>query len=386
MRAWRGPDRESGQECFAILHSISARNVLFALFALAIGFGGGVGGGLVADRISGDDPAPQIAVPPSEPSEGDRLRAAIALVLPAVVTVIAELPPQQLDDGSILEQQNIGSGIVISDEGHVITNFHVVTGAEEVSILLVTGERRSAVAVWDDSPYTDLAVIRVSPQGLRKAQFGDSTALTPGDTVVAITGGSLGLQHSVSAGIVSALGRTWPRNGVILEDLVQTDAAVNHGDSGGALVNLNGEVVGLITTVVRRDAAGRTVEGVAFAQSSNSLAAVVESIVSRGRFLRPRPGIERPGIHHLELSPAFSEEQGFAVSFGALVLAPEPGSPAELAGVLPGDIVVALNGVAVDFVRPLPNLFKDLAPGADAELSILRGARQLRITISPWRE
>lgn len=360
--------------------------MLFALFALAIGFSGGVGGGLVAERISGDEPAPQIAVSPSEPSEGERLRAAIELVLPAVVTVIADLPAQQLDDGSVLVQQNIGSGIVISDEGYVITNFHVVSGAEEVSIMLVTGERRPAVAVGDDAPFTDLAVIRVSPQGLRSVRFGDSAALTPGDPVAAISGGSLGLQHSVSAGIVSALGRAWPRNGVILEDLVQTDAAVNPGDSGGALVNLSGEVVGLITTVVRRDAAGRTVEGVAFAQSSNSLAAVVESIVSRGRFLRPRPGIERPGIQHLELSPSFSEAQGIPVPFGALVLAPEPGSPAELAGVLPGDIVVALNGVAVDFARPLPNLFKELAPGADAELSILRGARQLRITVSPWRE
>ena len=314
------------------------------------------------------------------------MRAAIALVLPAVVTVIADLPPQELDDGSIFLQQNIGSGVVISDEGHVITNFHVVSGAEEVSIMLVTGERRPAVPVWDDSPYTDLAVIRVASQGLRSAQFGDSAALTPGEPVAAIAGGSLGLQHSVTSGIVSALGRAWPRNGVILEDLVQTDAAVNHGDSGGALVNLDGELVGLITTVVRRDAAGLTVEGVAFAQSSNSLAAVVESIVTRGRFLRPRPGIERPGIHHIELSPAISEQQGFPVPFGALVLAPEPGSPADLAGVRSGDIVLALNGVAVDFDRPLPNLFKDLAPGADAELSILRGARQLMITVSPWRE
>ena len=306
--------------------------------------------------------------------------------LPAVVTVIVDLPPQRLDDGRLVTSQNIGSGVIVSDAGHVITNFHVVDGGESFTVVLATGEQRPARALSDDSPFADLAVLQVPSQGLRSIPFGDSAALTRGERVIAVSGGPVFFDNSVTVGVVSAIGRSWPRTGVILEDLVQTDAAVNHGDSGGALVNLDGELVGLLTTVVRRDASGRAVEGISFAQSSNSMRAAVEGIIATGFYARARPGIERPTRHHVEISPELAEERGLPVPAGALVIAPEPGSPAEAGGVRPGDIVVALNGVAVDFDHPLPNLLKRLPRGADADLFIIRDGRQLLITVSPWQE
>ena len=361
------------------------------MLALAIGLSAGVAGGVVATRFDGDATAAAVTatVPAPTPARAtfdERVQQAIARALPAVVTVLTSFPPQRLDDGRILERGGIGTGIVISDAGYVITNYHVVQGASEIIVVLDTLEERPAILVGDDSPFTDLAVLLMPPEGLRVATLGVSSTLDRGDPVVAIAGALFGFEHSVSLGVVSATGRQFPRNGVILEDLIQTDAAVNHGDSGGALINLDGEVIGLLTTVVRNDANGRAVQGVAFAQSSDALRAVIESIIATGSYPRPRPGIERPTVQHIEISPEFATAEGLPVPFGALIVAPAPGSPAERAGVRAGDIVVAMNGVAVDFDNPLPNLLKRLAPGQLVDLLIIRDGRERLITLSPWLE
>jgi S1-C subfamily serine protease len=266
-----------------------------------------------------------------------------------------------------------------------MTNFHVIDGAQEIRIVLATGEQRPAITLSDDSPFTDLAVLLVPPNGLRTADFGNSAELRPGDTVLAIARGRLSDAHeTVTAGVVSGIGRTWARNGILLEDLVQTDASVNAGDSGGALINLDGEFVGLLTTVVRTDGSGRSVHGVSFAQSSNSLRPVFERIVEQGSYPRARLGIERPLHHHLEISPSLALDQDLPVKFGALIVNTEPGSPADSAGVRAGDIIVSVNGSTVDFNNPLPNLLKRLTVGADADLLLIRDGEEFLITISPW--
>ena len=357
--------------------------------ALLVSVGGGVAGGVIATRIDGEASAPAaIEALAPEPALNARIRSAVDRVLPAVVTVLADLPPELDADGNVFTTRNVGSGIVISDAGHVVTNFHVINGAQELTVMLATGERRRAVLVSDDFPFTDLAVLAIPPGGLRVASFGDSSALRPGDTVVAIggnivAGGLLVSGNTVSVGVIAGLGRSLPRNGMILDDLLQTDAAANHGDSGGALVNLDGEVVGLLTTVIRVTPNGLTVDGVALAQSSNSLRPIVEQIVTTGFYSRPRLGIERPQRQHIEIVPSLAEAEGLPVSLGALVIAPEPGSPAEAAGIRAGDIVVAVNGAAVDLDHPFPNLVKLLPSGIDVDLLIVRGNRQMLITVSP---
>jgi 2-alkenal reductase len=264
----------------------------------------------------------------------------------------------------------------------VVTNFHVVQGAASLAIVLATGEERPARIVGDDSPFADLAVLAVPPQGLRSATLGDSAALRIGDPVVAVTGGAITPGNAATVGVVSGTRRAWARPGVILEDLVQTDAAVNSGDSGGALVDLRGEVVGILTTVVRDTPNGRAIQGVSFAQSSNSLRVAIESIARTGSSLRPRLGIERFS-QHIEVTPTLAQQQGLPVEYGALVTSVAANSPAAAAGLRAGDIVVGMNGVPVDFENPLVNLLKRLRPGENADLLVVREGAGLRVTVTP---
>ena len=371
-----------------IASSTLGRTLIIGVLALAVGLAGGLVGGLAATQLSEDDPPPEASPAAVTATSGltntfdARIREAVDRVIPAVVTVRVVLPERADESGARIESTNVGSGIVISEQGHVLTNFHVVDGAATLSVVLATGEERPAQLVSDDSPFADLAVLRIAPAGLRVASLGDSGALRPGDTVVAVRGGAITPGNSIALGVVSGTGRVWARNNALLEDLVQTDAAINNGDSGGALVNLDGEVIGLLTTVVREGPGGVQIEGVTFAQSSNSLRPAIDDIVARGFHPRARLGIERVS-QHAEITPEVAEAQGFSVPVGAFVRAVAPGSPAADAGIQPGDIVVGLNGVAVDLENPLVNLLKRLETGAPAELAVLRGNEQLVFDIAP---
>ena len=364
--------------------------LLALLIALVGGVAGGIAGGVVVSSLD-DDAAPEAAAdtvatatasPGAAPPAAASIEAAIERALPAVVTVFADAPSERDAQGRLSQARSVGSGVVIDDAGHVITNFHVIDGAAEVSVLLSTGELRAAVVVSHDSPYTDLAVLAIAPEGLHNVRFGDSASLRLGQPVAIVAGSGFTQGNSVKVGVVSGIARQWPRNGAILEDLVQTDAAVNLGDSGGAMLNLAGELVGLMTTVVRETPTGLAVEGVAFAQSSNSLRPIIEDIITLGVHPRPRLGIERPFLQHIEVTPQLAAAQGLPLELGALVIAVEPGSAAEAAGVQPGDFVVGVNAVAVDLARPFVNLLKDLGPGDVVELAVIRGGRQLVIPVA----
>ena len=359
---------------------------------LVVGLVGGLVGGATATFLDTDDDDPVVeptATPTLEPDATaasadtlSRLQDAIDAVLPAVVTVVADSATRLDEDGNEVQTRSLGSGIVISDSGHIVTNFHVVEGAETLVVVLNTGEERPAQLVGDDAPFTDLAVLRVAPQGLRSVRFGDSATLRQGDAVISITGRSFIGGSSVRFGVVSGLDRSWPRNGVILEDLVQIDMGVNSGDSGGALVTAEGELVGLVTTVVQATQDGQPVQGVAFAQSASALESVVASIITTGSFPRARLGIERVGVGHLELSPQLADERGLPTPFGALVIDVPTGSPADDAGIEVGDVVVAVSGVPVDFDRPFVNLLKALMPDAVAELLLIRDGEELSLAVT----
>ncbi|MPZ98994.1 MAG: trypsin-like serine protease [Dehalococcoidia bacterium] len=380
----------AGQPRVDVISRISLQRwIALATLVLLFGAAAGTAGGLVALQLR-DDPGavatagPTPEAPATAVAEGQQLRDALDEALPAIVTVLADLPDEPQPDGRVLERQNIGSGVVVSDQGHVITNYHVVEGAEVVTVVLSTGEHRPARLVADDSPYHDMAVLRVDPRGLRAIEIGDSEALRLGDRVAAIAGGLVNFENQVKVGVVSATGIDFPRQGVVLRDMLQTDAAINHGDSGGALVNLQGELVGLITTVVRQTPAGETVEGVALVHSSNSLRPVVEAVLATGGNPRPRYGIERVGSQHLPVTPELATEQGLPVPAGALIIDVAEGSAAADAGVLPGDVVVGVNGISVDTDRPLVNLLEVASAGPSAELTIMRDREQLAITVTPF--
>ena len=371
-----------------------------ALLAAAFGILGGLAGGLLFAALDGTSDgaedgasagleatsvpalASASAVPAiAAPADPASLERAVAAVFPAIVTVIADAPVVQQPDGTVRQSRSIGSGIVISEAGHVLTNFHVVDGADTLSVVLATGELRPAQLLGDDAPFSDLAVLLVPPEGLRRATLAQDANPRPGEPVAAVAGGSITSGNTVATGVVAAVGRSWPRNGVLLEDLIQTDAAINQGDSGAALVNLEGEVIGLITTVVRQAPNGSIIEGVAFAQSIRSLLPAIDEIITDGASFRSRIGIERPD-QHVEVTPELAADRGLSVSAGALVTAVAPGSPAAAAGIEAGDVAIALDGTPVDFQRPFANLLKAVAPGTTIELTLSRGEQELRVTLA----
>ena len=344
---------------------------------------GGVAGALVTVRLV----VPRVAaVPAAAPTAEVAVTSARAAIveraMPGIVTVLADLPARTDAQGQRIESENIGSGIVIHEAGLVLTNYHVVSGAARLTVVLSTGERRSASYVADDSPFNDMALLRVQGGGLRAVALGDSDALKPGDSLTVISSGLVTFENQVKAGVVSAVHLDFPRPGVVLQDMLQTDAAVNHGDSGGAVLNDRGEVVGLVTTVVRQNPSGESVEGVGLAHSMNSLRKTVDAVVASGVNPRPRLGIERLGTQHTPVDrtklPANSP-----YADGVAIVAVDRGSPAEAAGIRVGDVVTAVNGQPIESLAPFVNLLGVSPAGRDVPLTVFRDGRQRAVTVSP---
>ena len=340
----------------------------------------GVAAGL---RVAQPVPAAQGTAPPAL-APGDtagRIRRAIDRNLPTVVTVVADLAPTAAA-GVVVETTNLGSGVVIAESGVVITNYHVIAGAATIWVVLQNGERRPAVLLADDSPFHDLAILRVPGGGLRAAPLGDSDALQLGEPVIVISSGLVTFANQVKVGVVSATHLDFPRPGIILEDMLQTDAAVNHGDSGGALLNLDGEVVGLVTTVVRSTPSGQNVEGVALVHSMSSMRAVIDAVIATGVNPRPRLGIERLGTQHTPVD-ANRPPAGFRGGGGALVTGVAAGSPALAAGIADGDVITAVNGQPVGGDAPFVNLLGAAPRGRDVRLAVVRDGRERQVVVSP---
>src|SRR5215212_6016587 len=210
---------------------------------------------------------------------------------PSVVTVVGTIPGQRSIFGSTGDQTVSGTGFFITDQGYILTNNHVVEGASEVTIILSDGTQHKATIVGTDL-YSDIAVLKTDGNIPAVAQLGNSDVLKPGESVIAI-GSPLGnFKNTVTVGVVSATGRAIDTgNGYQIEDLIQTDAAINHGNSGGPLVNLAGEVIGINTLIVRNTGSGDVAEGLGFAIPVNTAQAVAQQIIQKGYFARPYLGI-----------------------------------------------------------------------------------------------
>lgn len=308
---------------------------------------------------------------------------AIRRVGPSVVKVSTELagPTEELFAPPLgFKLQGQGSGIVIDDQGHILTNQHVVEDAEAITVQFPDGQSFPAVLLGAD-PWADLAVLQVEAQGLPQAPLGDSDRVVVGQSVIAI-GNPVGFDYSVTAGIVSALGRDVevdPAQHLFLENMIQTDAAINPGNSGGPLVDMNGKVIGMTTAVVRT-LEGVVAEGLGFAVPINQALDLARQIIERGKTLRlgVLGGTLTPEVRDLIVQETGQQIQ---VSRGAYITEVMPGSPAERAGLQPGDVVVGIDGKELERMEVLRDAVTEAGFGGRLELEVARGDQRVKVEV-----
>jgi 2-alkenal reductase len=309
------------------------------------------------------DPSAELA--PGSATTSDAMVSAVKRVAPAVVTVL------NISD----EVDGSGSGVIISTEGYILTNNHVVEGATELAVAFADSTRREAELVGTD-PLSDIAVIRVRGEVPGIATIGDSTRLQPGETVMAI-GSPLGnFRNTVTAGVVSALNRSVG----MLEGLIQTDASINRGNSGGPLINLSGEVIGINTLVVRGGGGMLGVdqaEGLGFAVPSDIFSIVSNQLIQTGEMQYPYIG-----IRYRVIDGDLAVEENLPVSNGALVSDIQAGTPAEQSGLQPGDIITAVDGISLAQDKTLRYVLIQYQPGDTVQLTVLRNGSEIQLDLT----
>ena len=271
---------------------------------------------------------------------------------------------------------SLGSGVIVSTSGYVITNHHVVEAADEIEVTLADGKKLLAKLVGND-PDTDLAVLRVDSENLPAITFGSSETLRVGDVVLAI-GSPFGFSQTVTSGIVSALGRTGLGINTF-ENFIQTDAAINPGNSGGALIDASGNLIGINTAIVSNSPTGGSM-GIGFAIPVSTAKMVLEQIVKSGSVTRGWIGVEAQAI-----SPTIAESFKLGSTRGALIAGVLRGGPADKAGVKPGDVLVEVQGRPVADPAGMLNLIAALPPGQAAKLRLKRQGQEVDATITVGR-
>jgi S1-C subfamily serine protease len=266
-----------------------------------------------------------------------------------------------------------GSGFIITPDGYIVTNSHVVHGANAIQVALADGRTYPAELIGDD-PDSDLAVIRINAPDLRHVHFGNSGKLRVGQIAVAI-GSPLGFQQTVTAGVISALGRTMrAQSGRMMENIVQTDAALNPGNSGGPLLNSYGEVIGVNTAIIP------SAQGICFAIASNSAELIAAWLIRDGRIRRAWLGIhgQTAPVH-----PRIARHLGVKTPQGVLVLNVEPNSPAAQAGLREGDLLIGLKGKPVGSIEDLQRLLVGEEIGVRSKADIVRRTFRLTVEVVP---
>jgi S1-C subfamily serine protease len=294
--------------------------------------------------------------------------ATVARVGPAVVTVLSYASERA--DG---EPAASGSGVIISESGYIVTNQHVVADSARQEVILADGSTLPATLVGSDA-FADLAVLQVEGSVPAPAELGDSDALQAGETVIAI-GSPLGdFKNTVTVGVISAKGRAIESGaGFEQQDLIQTDAAINSGNSGGPLVSLAGQVIGINTFVVRGSGFGNAVaEGLGFAIPSNTVRTIAEQLIQKGHVVRPYLGITWESV-----TPELAARYRLPADQGVLITDLAPGTPAQAAGLQVGDLLTELEATPIDDEHPFINLLFQHEPGETVQLKAWRDGQQM---------
>jgi len=319
------------------------------------------------------DQEPVVSTSPAAPTGDDALFDAYSR---AVIRVADEVGPSVVNlevRRKSGERLGSGSGFIITPDGFVLTNSHVVHGAERLEVTLADGRHPDAQLVGED-PHTDLAVVRIYAPQLRPVRLGDSRNVRVGQVAIAI-GNPYGFQCTVTAGVVSALGRSFRANtGRLIDDIIQTDAALNPGNSGGPLVNSRGEVIGVNTAVIL------PAQGLCFAIAANTAKYVAGWLIKDGKIPRSYIGV---GGQNVPLHRRLARHYRLPTASGVLVIAVAPGSPAERAGVREGDVMVEFDARPVATIDALHKLLTADYIGVESHLAVLRGTEKLSLPITP---
>lgn len=269
------------------------------------------------------------------------------------------------------KEQSLGSGVIVSEDGYIVTNNHVIEKAQEIKVLLTNKRDYKAKLVGAD-PKTDIAVIKIEASGLPALPWGDSNKLKVGEIVFAI-GNPFGLNSTLTMGVISAVGRA--NVGIAdYEDFIQTDAAINPGNSGGALINARGELVGINTAIVSRTGG---YQGIGFAVPSSMAKQVMESLIKYKKVVRGWLGVSIQ-----EVTSDLAEEFGVKDLKGAIVSGVMKGSPAEKAGIKQGDVILAFNGKVVDDTGHLRNMVSQTPVGTKVKVKVLRQKKEMEIEVN----
>ncbi len=372
------------------------KRVLYVLFVFVVAVtasvaGAAAGGVAVYQAVENRNslPAPlQDVIPASNTNPGQTLTLdttdietsitqAVQKVGPAVVTVVGKVPGQMTMFGMTGDQTVSGTGFFITQDGYVLTNNHVVEGTKQVDIVLSDGSQQTASIVGTDR-YSDIAVLKTDGKVPAVVTLGNSDKMDPGESVIAI-GSPLGdFKNTVTVGVVSATGRSIDAgNGYTIENLIQTDAAINHGNSGGPLLNLAGQVIGINTLVVRNSGMGDVAEGLGFAIPANTAQAIAQQIIQQGYFARPYMGISFQPI-----TPDIADRYDLAAKWGAYITQVEAGSPAAQAGLQENDIITKLGDITIDESHSYINSLFKYKPGDTISLAVVRNGKEMQLQIT----
>ena len=369
---------------------LAAKVGIGVLLALAAGFGLGVG--LRFTGLPGTTPAPAASSTTSTSSMDDIQRAFVRVserVRPAVVNIatahfLRRQRPRGGDEGQGLrdfyeryfgqmppgdrERAGVGSGVIIDDQGHILTNLHVIKGADEITVRLDNKRELAGKVVGTDTK-TDLAVIQIPADGVVAAPLGDSDKIRVGEWAIAI-GSPFGLEETVTVGVVSAMGRS--EVGIVpYENFIQTDASINPGNSGGPLLNVRGEVIGINTAILS------TGQGIGFAIPINVARRVAGALIAKGRVVRGWLGVSLQPV-----SDELAETLGSQKGKGAVVARVLPGSPAAKAGLSPNDVIVGVGDVAVEDLQHLQRLVLDAPVDRPLTLKVLRKGKEVAVAVT----
>ncbi|PKL49794.1 MAG: peptidase [Nitrospira bacterium HGW-Nitrospira-1] len=269
------------------------------------------------------------------------------------------------------KEQSLGSGVIVSPDGYIITNNHVIEQADEIRVTLFDKRSFKAKVIGADNK-TDVAIVKIDADNLHAAQWGDSDKLQVGEFVLAI-GNPYGLSHTVTMGIISAVGRA--NVGIAdYEDFIQTDAAINPGNSGGPLVNTKGELIGINTAIFSKSGG---YQGIGFAVPSNMARLVMDQLIQKGKVTRGWLGVTIQ-----EITPELSQKFGLKTAKGALIGDVAKGSPAEKSGLKRGDVILEFNGKKVSDVGNLRNMVAQSKVGAQIPLTIMRAGKEYALNVT----